>query len=147
MKERLYFIPPIIIMILIYLGSNDPASGEKSDFITKFIWKLIDNIFRHNHTYSQEMGLSFLIRKLAHMTEYGLLNISIFFALIKNFNLKYGHYIIISSTISLLYSITDEYHQSFVPGRVGTYEDVLIDLSGILLVSFILIKKLTVKNV
>ncbi len=32
--------------------------------------------------------------------------------------------------IAVAYSITDEYHQTFVDGRVGAVTDVLIDAAG-----------------
>jgi len=38
----------------------------------------------------------------------------------------------------LTYAATDEWHQTFVPGRGGTVVDVVIDASGILLVAFFL---------
>ena len=34
---------------------------------------------------------------------------------------------------TVLYAMTDEYHQTFVPGRVGAWTDVLIDSAGALL--------------
>ena len=34
----------------------------------------------------------------------------------------------------LLYAITDEYHQSFMQGRVSSFRDVLFDAFGALLV-------------
>lgn len=139
MKKIIYFIPAFVIMILIFLGSNDPASGEKSDFITRTIWDFINLISGYNANYSQEMGTSFVIRKLAHITEYALLNLSVYFGIYNNFNKKnFQRNIIISVIISLIYSISDEFHQSFIVGRVGTYEDVLIDFSGILISALIL---------
>ena len=35
-------------------------------------------------------------------------------------------------TLTVLYSISDEFHQSFVPGRSGQVADVLFDTSGAL---------------
>jgi VanZ family protein len=33
--------------------------------------------------------------------------------------------------ITIAYAISDEYHQSFVDGRVGSVRDVLIDTAGV----------------
>lgn len=33
-------------------------------------------------------------------------------------------------TIAFLYALTDEFHQTFIPGRTGTLMDVAIDMSG-----------------
>lgn len=139
MKKYLYFLPAFIIMFLIFWASNDPASGEKSDFITKFIWQVITYISGIKPEYYQEISTSYLVRKIAHMTEYAVLNLAIYLGIYKSSTLKYSNnHIIIAGLLSLLYSITDEFHQSFVPGRVGTYKDVLIDLSGILISSLII---------
>jgi VanZ family protein len=35
--------------------------------------------------------------------------------------------------ITLLYAVSDEYHQTFVPGRPGSPLDVLIDAAGVLI--------------
>jgi VanZ family protein len=39
--------------------------------------------------------------------------------------------LVLAATVSFLYAITDEYHQSFVEGRHGSAVDVGIDALGI----------------
>ena len=39
---------------------------------------------------------------------------------------------LIAAVISVAYAISDEYHQTFVDGRVGSVRDVLIDSAGVL---------------
>ena len=39
---------------------------------------------------------------------------------------------LIAATITIAYAISDEYHQTFVEGRVGSPRDVLIDSLGVL---------------
>ena len=50
---------------------------------------------------------------------------------LKEFQLK--HIAVIALIICCLYSISDEYHQTFVPGRSGEVRDVCVDTSGALL--------------
>lgn len=88
-----------------------------------------------------------IIRKLAHIFEFGVLAILAFFAvnttnkispkvaysesrmkLIKSDN---EMFILISLWISTLYAILDEYHQLFIDGRQGSIVDVGFDLIGI----------------
>jgi len=64
------------------------------------------------------------LRKLAHMAEFGLLWFLWWRAL------GYGHPGP-SIAIALAYAVSDELHQSFVPGRVGSPVDVAIDALGI----------------
>ncbi|HEX5911065.1 MAG TPA: VanZ family protein [Thermoleophilaceae bacterium] len=40
--------------------------------------------------------------------------------------------------ICVLYAVTDEFHQSFVDGRIGTPRDVLIDTVGVLVAAALL---------
>ncbi|MBI4218871.1 MAG: VanZ family protein [Chloroflexi bacterium] len=35
-----------------------------------------------------------------------------------------------AAVISMLYAVSDEYHQTFVPGRVFSVEDLAVDLAG-----------------
>lgn len=78
----------------------------------------------------------FLILKSFHLIEYGFLAVLLFFAF-----KKYGLTII----IAYLYAISDEFHQSFIPGRTPLFRDTLIDLLGILIGLFILRLLLRVK--
>lgn len=43
-----------------------------------------------------------------------------------------------SATVAALYAISDEVHQSFVPGRWAKVEDWLADMAGVLLTSILL---------
>ena len=48
---------------------------------------------------------------------------------------------ILAAAVAVLYAISDEVHQSFVPFRNATAQDVAIDSAGILLVSLLIWKK------
>ena len=68
-------------------------------------------------------ALDLILRKLAHMAEYAALWLLWWRAL----GYRHG---VAAVLIALGYAITDEYHQTFVDGRVGTPVDVLIDAAG-----------------
>jgi VanZ family protein len=70
--------------------------------------------------------LDLILRKLAHMTEYAALWGLWWRAL------GYRH-ALAAAAIALGYAATDEFHQTFVDGRVGTPVDVAIDAAGIAL--------------
>jgi VanZ family protein len=61
------------------------------------------------------------IRKAAHFTEYTIL-----YFLLSRIPLKP----ITCFSVLLLFSLSDEWHQSFIPGRSGQLSDVAIDLMG-----------------
>jgi len=73
-----------------------------------------------------------VIRKNAHAFMYMILAFlvsSIFFA----FNKRGKDAIVYILFICLFYAVTDEFHQSFVPGRTSLVSDVLIDFGGALI--------------
>lgn len=75
-----------------------------------------------------------ILRKLAHAAVYGSL------ALLWWWTLRppLRNPLPVAAAISLLYAISDEYHQSFVEGRAGTVLDVCIDLVGIVIAVIVL---------
>jgi len=81
--------------------------------------------------------LSFLVFKLLHIIEYGILFLLWFFAL-DNKPYRKRKAIIFSFT----YGVFDELHQTFVPTREGTVRDVLIDLLGVLIFSGFVLKRI-----
>ena len=59
-------------------------------------------------------------------------------------------WIVSSMIVTFLYACTDEFHQTFVPGRAGRFTDVLIDCTGALvlciLVTFVQRRRMHVKR-
>lgn len=73
-------------------------------------------------------------RKLAHATEFGILNLLLFRAFWgQEFNFKKA--LVWSFLLSVIYAFSDELHQYFVPDRECRLKDVGIDSLGILLTS------------
>jgi VanZ family protein len=71
-------------------------------------------------------------RKLVHMAEYGLLFVLWWRAL--RWKAPGA-----AAAITIAYSATDEFHQTFVHGRVGTPVDVVIDAAGVL-VAYLIVR-------
>ena len=65
-----------------------------------------------------------LLRKLAHITIFGVLWLTLARAM-------RWRRPVVASVIAFLYAISDEFHQSFVEGRHGSPVDVAIDAAGI----------------
>lgn len=74
----------------------------------------------------------FLLRKLAHITEYFILTLFLYRAFSGSFHMSSVRLFIYPAVFSLLYAISDELHQYFVLGRSCSFGDVLIDSIGIL---------------
>lgn len=115
----------IIWMIFIFIMSNTNGndSSSQSNFFANIILQFI-NIDKET--------LTFLIRKIAHMSEYAILALFTYYALIK---IAFNKRIIFQITflISFLYACSDEFHQLFISGRSGQFTDVLIDSTGCLI--------------
>jgi VanZ family protein len=96
------FAPPVALMGLIFFLSAQPHLATDLGF------------------------LDLVLRKLAHMTEYGVLALLWWRALRTRSPLP-------GAAIAVAYAVSDEFHQHFVEGRHGAPVDVLIDAAGVAL--------------
>jgi VanZ family protein len=67
-------------------------------------------------------GWDFFLRKLAHAAEFAVLGLLLVRAL---------EHAWAAFWVGVAYAVTDEIHQSFVPGRLGSPVDVAIDAAGV----------------
>jgi len=76
--------------------------------------------------------LETIIRKCAHMTEYGILLLLLwrtpYLRTVQKSNVTKA--ILICLAICFTYAVSDECHQLFVSDRAGCFTDVLIDTAG-----------------
>ncbi len=106
-------------------------------FLAAFLWMAV--IFYLSAQPDLKSSLpsfyDYIARKFAHAIEYGIL----FYFWSRVFkNIKQS--LLLAASITLFYAVSDEWHQTFVHGRVGSPVDVLIDMLGMGLV-FLYIKK------
>lgn len=92
-------------------------------------------IFSFSSQTSQELpnfgGWDYFVKKSAHGIGYGLLALSYLRAL-PNRDYKLAWF------LAVLYSLTDEFHQSFVPGRRASWIDVFVfDNLGAMITLFV----------
>ena len=130
MRYLFAYLPAAILMGLIFFGSTGVGSSDKtSRIIGPFLRWLFPSISEDAIWLVQ-----LFIRKCAHLTEYALLAGLVWFGRRKvagSFRTwswrEVGRVIL---PVVCLYAITDEFHQSFVPGRQGSPIDVMIDTFG-----------------
>lgn len=77
-----------------------------------------------------EAWWDFVLRKVAHLTEYAVLSWLVVRALAGTTSWPTPRILCTALAFSVLYAISDEWHQSFVPGRTGSVVDVGIDALG-----------------
>jgi VanZ family protein len=73
----------------------------------------------------------FILRKFAHIAEYVILTALLFSALRRQVACN-TQALLIAAVMSVLYAFSDEWHQTFVPGREGSLRDVGIDAAGVI---------------
>lgn len=143
-----YWVPALIWMWIIFMFSSQPASdsNELSVGVTKILVEILGKILPLNIETSTisniVIQLNHIIRKLAHFSIYMVLGILVYGAIIKNGILKKE--LLISLIICIIYAVSDELHQLFVPGRGCQLKDVFIDSTGAF--NGILISKLVFKK-
>lgn len=71
----------------------------------------------------------FILRKIAHISVFLILTYFLLSSLVKY--TRFFIYFVIAAAI--LYAWLDEFHQAYVPFRVGSARDILIDSFGVLL--------------
>lgn len=126
-KKIIYSILVVSWMIVIFLFSNQDATNS-TDLTVGLLDKILSFLGLEN--LENLVNLLFMpIRKMAHYIIYLILGILVF-NLIKEFNLSIKEIIIASLLICVIYAVSDEIHQLFVPGRAGKIIDVLIDSLG-----------------
>jgi VanZ family protein len=150
----LFFV--LLWMVLIFIFSSQPYESQDLKPWLKAVlsFQQIEHYFSHvelkygGHLISiKSLGLTgfveFFIRKSAHVTEYAVLGVLIFQSLRMLLPRVWG-VSLISISLSYLYAVTDEYHQSFIFDRTPLFADVLLDTGGAMLgiILFILLSKL-----
>ncbi len=80
------------------------------------------------------------LRKLAHLTEYAVFSLLIYAGFLETADFEWRpHLALRSIVIAGLYSLTDEYHQSFVVGRTASLVDCGIDTIGASLATLVVL--------
>ena len=111
--------PPVAIMAIIFWLSGRPAGEIKpvSDALSGWL----DGWLRRVPWLPAIEWL-----KVGHVIGYGLLGICLYRAM-----WRVSRYPLAASLLIVLaYAISDELHQQFVPGRSGSWQDVLLDVAA-----------------
>lgn len=129
MYRKLIWISVILWMALIFYLSHQPAT--KSDDLSKGIKGFI---VENTEKVAPKMELNnsisnHIIRKNAHFIVYLVLGFLAINAFISSGFLGFrgGG---LALTVCILYAISDEFHQFFVPGRGPGVKDIFIDCIG-----------------
>ena len=123
MKNLKYWIPALLWMVVIFALSSSYFSAENTGEVVP--------------------GASGYLRHIAHIVEYFILTIFVYIGLSNGLKITAWKYLLLSTLISFFYSLTDETHQYFVPGRNARWIDIGYDGIGVItaLIGLIIISK------
>lgn len=109
-KFLIYYLPPVAMALLVFIFSSVPGNDYPKMTAGGHDWSNITN-------------------SIAHIIEYSLLG----FLTIRAFDhsqVSKKKKLFICLVLLLLYGLSDEFHQSFVPGREVSFMDWLMDAIG-----------------
>ena len=90
-------------------------------------------IFYVSNQASLDSGLTLpYIDKVFHLGEYALYGMLVYRAVSHSFAwTDKKHHIILAFLCSVIFAVSDEWHQSYVPGRDASFADVFADILGV----------------
>ncbi|MBR5202066.1 MAG: VanZ family protein [Clostridia bacterium] len=124
----------LVLICMTIIFSLSAQNGEESSELSgSFVMDLLNSL-----------GINIdegMLRTIAHCLEFMGLSLLMFNAVYSTWQHKLTHIIAFAGTV--LYAITDEFHQLFVPDRAFQFVDILVDSTGALIgvtVSVIILK-------
>lgn len=121
--------PMAILMVVIFIVSSDLGSADHTRPVLASIVRRFLPWLALRMTPEMIDVTDFIIRKIAHVTEYAVLCLLVS----RSVGVKQSSPLrerFVPAGISSLYALSDEFHQSFVPSRGATYRDVMWDTVG-----------------
>lgn len=127
-KKLIWWVFTVIWCIFIFFMSGKPGyeSSRDSNAVLMLL-RYLAGLFVNQDLINIH---PLFIRKMAHYVEYFILGFLLFMCFLDMKRL--GRTFFMSAAAGAIYSITDELHQFFVPGRVMSFFDAIIDFMGVL---------------
>jgi VanZ family protein len=118
---------PVILWagLIFYFSTEQFSSSQTSRLLGPFLSWLFPGI-----SADRIQLVHLLLRKLGHLTEYLVFSILLLHALRQNYGGLAMRHVAWSVTFVVLYAVSDEFHQVFVPSRTAHINDLLIDVVG-----------------
>ncbi len=137
-----------VILLIIWMSLIFSLSSQNADTSSKTSGGLIRATLSVFYPDFEELtkenqeeivgSFQFLARKTAHFSLYAVLGGLSFLSVISYRKLMLKIRVLSASVICLIYAVSDEVHQIFIPGRSGEVRDVLIDFCGAFITIIIL---------
>ena len=121
-------------MIFMFSAQGANESSETSRMTIEKLFEIMgitntEEIFADEERY---LMIDFIVRKSAHFCIFGVLGVLLASAVSRYADPGRFRCLLTAFLIGVLYALTDELHQYFVPGRACQLRDVCIDSVGVL---------------
>lgn len=123
------WLPAVCVALLISFFSTHYFSSERT---ARVILPILRWLFPAATPRMLHL-MHLVIRKLAHVTEFGAFSIAVFHGVRRGRAGWRFDWALLTLMIAVTYAVLDEWHQSFVPVRHARPRDVAIDTLGALL--------------
>ena len=118
--------PLAVWLILIFIGSTSVLSASNTSVVVRFFHWLLPHADE-----ATLRAIHFAIRKAGHFTEYAVLSLLAARAFKTSAHeLIRRSWFWLSLALIIGYSLSDEFHQSFIPSRTASIYDSMIDSCG-----------------
>lgn len=140
MKRTLFRITMLVMLGLTFVSifNFSNQDGQTSSGLSRKVARKIVDVFLYTKNLSEKTKNKIveksqpIIRKGAHLSIYTLVGIFIM-SFLSTYRLHLKYKFLISLLVGLIYAVSDEIHQNFIPGRTASIRDVCIDTSGVFL--------------
>lgn len=140
MKKNIIRIITLLLLVVTFMQIFNFSSqdGQTSSGLSRKVARKIIDVFPYTKNLSEKTKNKIversqpIIRKCAHLSIYTLVGILIM-SFISTYKLHLKYKFSISILVGLIYAISDEIHQSFIPERTASPIDVGIDTFGVFL--------------
>jgi VanZ family protein len=121
------YLPLFFWLVFIsFASSNGFSAGNTSQIIGPLVRWFVPDV-----SPATLDTIHFFTRKAAHFTEYAILGFLAARAFSRSrHDFLRNHWLLFSACLIVVYSLLDEYHQSFVPTRTASIYDSFIDMAG-----------------
>ena len=121
------WMPVVGWMLLIFVGSTDVLSAEQTSrlVVPLFLW------LDPQESFATITTVHLALRNLGHVAEYAILATLLWCAL-RGTLMAFRSFVTVGFVLfaSAAFAASDEIHQSFVPSRTASPNDVMIDICG-----------------
>ncbi len=144
-RRAVYIVSAVLVFgAMLYIFINSAMDAEQSGAQSGWITQVLSKIFLSADPSREEMAkLESVLRTLGHFSEFMFLGLvtAILISFLIQCDPKKWYGYACGWIFCIIYALTDEWHQMFVPGRAAEWKDVLTDsfgsLTGILIIATI----------